>query len=82
MSTAQKTNICITADLAIAVGQIAKHHPTAGIEIIWRDGQPEQQWLVLAHVHEPDLDFHAYLVDDESGSYVVAHNDTLKDYLR
>jgi hypothetical protein len=41
-------HITITAELAIAVGEIAARHPECGIRIEYREGDPEEFWHVGA----------------------------------
>ena len=73
----ETVSLTITNELARTVGKIAARHPDRAIEIRWAEGQPEETWIVAAHNGDT---FDAYLADDESGTYVVAHEDTLRAF--
>lgn len=85
MTAVAGVRLTITSELAEAVGRIARDNPGEAIEIRHHDDKPDNLWLVLVHHHDgrPARGaFHGYLVDDESGIRVEAHNDTLEAWLR
>lgn len=71
-------HICITSEMAVAVGKIASAHDGA-ITIYWDDNDPQNVWRV--NVDEiPGT--HEYVVDDESGTIdptPASHTLTLTD---
>jgi hypothetical protein len=60
------TNVNITNNLAMVVGLVAQKHPDSSVQIEWREGTPEQEWLITATDGVTD---HEYVADDESGSW-------------
>jgi hypothetical protein len=62
-TTTDNAHICITAEMAVAVGRIASAHQGT-ITVYWDDNDPQNVWRV--NVDEADKQIQ-YVVDDESG---------------
>lgn len=59
-------NVAITNELARVAGLIANKHPEHSIQIEWREGSDEREWVVTASNGLTDM---LYVVDDESGTW-------------
>lgn len=61
----------ITSELAVAIGRIGAAHPEAGVQIDYRDSDPENVWHVTAvDVLDAITNDIVYTVDDETGEVV------------
>lgn len=72
-------NVCMTNNLALVVGLIARKHPDASIRVEWREGTPEFEWNVVATDGNTDT---VYVVDDESGSWALMNAAELERFGR
>ena len=61
-------NVNVTNALAQAIGTIARNHEDRSIQIEWREGSPESEWIVTASDGTNDT---VYVVDDESGTHMA-----------
>lgn len=70
-------NVCVTNDLARAIGTIARRHLDDSIQVEWRETSDEREWFVTASDGVTDT---VYVVDDESGTHMPLQGDELARY--
>lgn len=71
--------VTITNELARVVGLIANKHRDCSVEILWRDGTPEIEWLVTA---DNGSESWSYIVDDEQGIWSPLSTDDQEAFNR